>query len=91
MQHLIAESLSLSKSSIGSEAAPPMMRDMKSVEFSYEDLAAVTDNFHVSHKIGQGGFASVYYGVIYDQVNSTTYLIERDFTTNNLLFKWWSM
>ncbi|XP_073387977.1 chitin elicitor receptor kinase 1-like isoform X2 [Physcomitrium patens] len=39
----------------------------KSVEFTYEELAKATDNFSVANKIGQGGFASVYYGVIRGQ------------------------
>ncbi|KAL2253309.1 UNVERIFIED_CONTAM: LysM domain receptor-like kinase 3 [Sesamum indicum] len=34
----------------------------KSVEFTFEELAVATDNFSMSHKIGQGGFGSVYYG-----------------------------
>lgn len=33
----------------------------KSVEFSYEELSKATDNFSMSHKIGQGGFGAVYY------------------------------
>ncbi|XP_054819125.1 lysM domain receptor-like kinase 3 [Prosopis cineraria] len=33
----------------------------KSVEFSYEELAAATDNFSMAKKIGQGGFGAVYY------------------------------
>ncbi|CAK9137259.1 unnamed protein product [Ilex paraguariensis] len=34
----------------------------KSVEFSLEELANATNNFNLATKIGQGGFASVYYG-----------------------------
>ncbi|KAH0670847.1 hypothetical protein KY289_025340 [Solanum tuberosum] len=34
----------------------------KSVEFSYDELANASDNFSTAYKIGQGGFASVYYG-----------------------------
>jgi chitin elicitor receptor kinase 1 len=45
-----------------------MLAERKSVEFSYEELAAATDNFSISHKIGQGGFASVYFGEIHNQV-----------------------
>ncbi|KAJ4703970.1 putative Receptor protein kinase [Melia azedarach] len=33
----------------------------KSVEFSYEELAKATDNFSTANKIGQGGFASVFF------------------------------
>lgn len=33
----------------------------KSVEFSYKELAESTDNFSISHKIGEGGFGAVYY------------------------------
>ncbi|XP_072999878.1 chitin elicitor receptor kinase 1 [Typha latifolia] len=33
----------------------------KSVEFSYEELSAATDDFSLANKIGQGGFGSVYY------------------------------
>ncbi|KAH8967814.1 hypothetical protein BDL97_03G096100 [Sphagnum fallax] len=44
-----------------------MLDERKSVEFSYEELAAATDNFSISHKIRQGGFASVYFGEIHNQ------------------------
>ncbi|OVA03425.1 Protein kinase domain [Macleaya cordata] len=33
----------------------------KSVEFPYEELAKATDDFSLANKIGQGGFAAVYY------------------------------
>ncbi|KAI7744125.1 hypothetical protein M8C21_030375, partial [Ambrosia artemisiifolia] len=33
----------------------------KTVEFSYEELSAATDDFSLSNKIGQGGFGAVYY------------------------------
>lgn len=33
----------------------------KSVEFSYDELAAASDNFSMANKVGQGGFGSVYY------------------------------
>ncbi|GMP75589.1 hypothetical protein CsSME_00032622 [Camellia sinensis var. sinensis] len=34
----------------------------KSMEFSYEELSKVTNDFSIANKIGQGGFGSVYYG-----------------------------
>lgn len=40
----------------------------KSVEFTFEELAVATDNFSMSHKIGQGGFGSVYYGELRGEV-----------------------
>lgn len=48
-------------------SASTMLADLKSVEFSYEELAEATNDFNLSYKIGQGGFASVYYGVIRNQ------------------------
>ncbi|XLR29859.1 chitin elicitor receptor kinase 1-like [Arachis hypogaea] len=33
----------------------------KSAKFSYEELANATDNFSLANKIGQGGFAEIYY------------------------------
>ncbi|GMH05435.1 hypothetical protein Nepgr_007275 [Nepenthes gracilis] len=32
--------------------------------FSYNELIAATDNFHLSHKIGRGGFGTVYKGTL---------------------------
>lgn len=40
----------------------------KSVEFSYEELANASDAFSTAYKIGQGGFASVYYGELRGEV-----------------------
>ncbi|EFJ21730.1 hypothetical protein SELMODRAFT_443457 [Selaginella moellendorffii] len=39
----------------------------KSVEFTYDELSAATDNFSISKKIGEGGYGAVYYGEIRDQ------------------------
>lgn len=39
----------------------------RSVEFSYEELAACTDNFSIAKKIGQGGYGSVFYGELRGQ------------------------
>ncbi|KAK4347616.1 hypothetical protein RND71_033955 [Anisodus tanguticus] len=41
---------------------PPRITVDKSVEFSYDELANASDNFSTAYKIGQGGFASVFYG-----------------------------
>lgn len=43
----------------------------KSVEFSYEELSKATDNFSMSHKIGQGGFGAVYYAELRGEVCSS--------------------
>ena len=40
----------------------------KSVEFSYEELSAATNNFSVANKIGQGGFGAVYYAELRGEV-----------------------
>lgn len=45
----------------------------KSVEFSYEELAKATDNFSTANKIGQGGFASVFFAELRGEVCSLTY------------------
>ncbi|XP_060193022.1 chitin elicitor receptor kinase 1-like [Lycium barbarum] len=49
---------------LNKDASPeaPRITVDKSVEFSYDELASATDNFSTAYKIGQGGFASVYYG-----------------------------
>lgn len=38
--------------------------DERVIEFSYEQLAEITDNFSLSKEIGAGGFATVYYAEI---------------------------
>ncbi|KAJ7557203.1 hypothetical protein O6H91_05G116500 [Diphasiastrum complanatum] len=57
-----------SMSSLGS--APGVLSDFavdKSVEFSYEELAAATSNFSIANKIGEGGYGSVYYAELRGQ------------------------
>lgn len=39
----------------------------RSVVFSYKELSDATDNFSNAKKIGQGGYGSVYYGVLHGQ------------------------
>lgn len=60
----------------GSETgASPKLKGIsvdKSVEFTYEELAAATDDFSLSYKIGQGGFGAVYYGELRGQVCAFT-------------------
>jgi chitin elicitor receptor kinase 1 len=45
----------------------------KSVEFSYDELAAASDNFSMANKIGQGGFGSVYYAELRGEVSHDIY------------------
>lgn len=74
---LASSSLAESKAA---KSASNFVADLKSVEFSYEELAEATNDFNLSCKIGQGGFASVYYGLIRNQVSSIPSLIERSLT-----------
>ncbi|XP_015065171.1 lysM domain receptor-like kinase 3 [Solanum pennellii] len=46
----------------GASPDVPRIAVDKSIEFSYDELAKASDNFSTAYKIGQGGFASVYYG-----------------------------
>ncbi|MCD7472899.1 hypothetical protein HAX54_014316 [Datura stramonium] len=46
----------------GASPEAPKIKVDKSVEFSYDELANASDNFSTAYKIGQGGFASVFYG-----------------------------
>jgi hypothetical protein len=48
-------------------SASTMLADLKSVEFSYEELAEATNDFNLSYKIGQGGFASGFIYFIFDK------------------------
>jgi chitin elicitor receptor kinase 1 len=45
----------------------------KSVEFSYDELEAASDNFSMANKIGQGGFGSVYYAELRGEVSNDIY------------------
>jgi hypothetical protein len=47
------------------------MKVDRSIEFSYEELSDATNNFSMEHKIGQGGFGSVYYAELRGEVSST--------------------
>jgi len=47
------------------------MKVDRSIEFSYEELSDATNNFSMEHKIGQGGFGSVYYAELRGEVCST--------------------
>ncbi|KAE9606231.1 putative non-specific serine/threonine protein kinase [Lupinus albus] len=41
---------------------------VKSLEFSYQELAKATNNFSLDNKIGQGGFGAVYYAELRGEV-----------------------
>eukprot|EP01018_Ginkgo_biloba_P006928 Gb_21145 [translate_table: standard] len=59
-----------SKSVKSGGSLPSVLSDItveKSVEFSYQELASATNNFSIDHKIGEGGYGSVYYGVLQGQ------------------------
>uniref|UniRef100_A0A0E0QTM5 Protein kinase domain-containing protein n=1 Tax=Oryza rufipogon TaxID=4529 RepID=A0A0E0QTM5_ORYRU len=43
----------------------------RSIEFSYEEIFNATQGFSMEHKIGQGGFGSVYYAELRGEVGST--------------------
>lgn len=63
----------LASSSAASAASAPAVSALsdftvdKSVEFSYEELAAATNNFNVANKIGEGGYGSVYLATLRGQ------------------------
>ncbi|KAE9456189.1 hypothetical protein C3L33_11900, partial [Rhododendron williamsianum] len=57
----------------------------KSVEFSCEELAKATDDFSIGHKIGQGGFGSVYYAELRGEWKGC--LKKDEFVTNSVAFE----
>lgn len=62
------------KTSESGATASPRLKGItvdKSVEFTYEELAAATDDFNLSNKIGQGGFGAVYYAELRGEVRLT--------------------
>lgn len=65
---LIPSSLASSMGGEAETSVSSMLAELKSVEFTYEELSAATSDFSMLYKIGQGGYASVYYGVIRNQV-----------------------
>ncbi|CAO2816656.1 unnamed protein product [Amaranthus hypochondriacus] len=58
----LAEDAPVQPEAVTSNPKHPGVAVDKLVEFSYEELANVTDNFSLANKIGQGGFGAVYYG-----------------------------
>ncbi|XP_012698791.1 lysM domain receptor-like kinase 10 isoform X1 [Setaria italica] len=46
---------------LGSASQAEGIKVNRSIQFSYEELCDATHNFSMEHKIGQGGFGSVYY------------------------------
>ncbi|CAM6082112.1 unnamed protein product [Calypogeia fissa] len=57
-------------STAGSGHGPSALSDFtvdKSVEFSFEELTAATNNFNVANKIGEGGYGSVYLATLRGQ------------------------
>ncbi|XP_020581268.1 lysM domain receptor-like kinase 3 isoform X2 [Phalaenopsis equestris] len=61
LRHATSDKNTTVASQGGSIAAATGHSVEKSVEFSLEELAKATNDFSMANKIGQGGFASVYY------------------------------
>ena len=69
---------SLEKTTESVDGASPRMTGItvgKSVEFPYEGLAVATNYFGLDSKIGQGGFGSVFYAEIQDEVCDSVILL----------------
>ena len=63
----------MEKASESIDVASPRLTGItvdKSVEFSFEELAKATNGFSISNKIGQGGFGTVYYAELRDEVHT---------------------
>jgi len=67
---------SLDKASESSVVASPRLTGItvdKSVEFPYEELDKATDGFSAANIIGRGGFGSVYYAELRNEVCHDVY------------------
>ncbi|XLT53082.1 hypothetical protein HN873_045686 [Arachis hypogaea] len=62
------------KKLVAKDSSENFVRQEKSTEFSYEELANATNNFSLA-KIGQGGFGVVYYGELNGEVHNFSVLL----------------
>ncbi|KAL2341319.1 hypothetical protein Fmac_009259 [Flemingia macrophylla] len=80
LHHGIGIGSSLDKTSESSAVASPRLTGItvdKSVEFSYEELAKATDGFSEANIIGQGGFGSVFYAELRNEVGHDNAAIKK--------------
>lgn len=67
---------SMYKASESSTVVSPRLTGItvdKSVEFPYEELAKATDSFSNANIIGRGGFGSVYYAELRNEVGDAAF------------------
>ncbi|XLS61867.1 hypothetical protein HN51_016095, partial [Arachis hypogaea] len=63
------------KKMVAKDSSENFVRQEKSAEFSYEELANATNNFSLAKKIGQGGFSEVYYGELNGEIHNFSVLL----------------